>query len=298
MGLAARIASGADVPSTSDAPSDPDSATAEEVADDAEGAADEKTGQAAETTASLGAGVRGGASGADRREAPPKTEPPPEEEARSRAFLERMVADASVVVGFERAIGAYAWSSVIEVGTFRSDLSGTMANLGLVNTGTNSPEGALNPFAASRVAADFVVRSFTLGLAFGWAAASGDREDRVGGESRGVEVFPSGSALLFSPRLGYILTIEPRLAFWPRAGATFVSLSDDDGAIEQTVRYFAVTLEPGILFTPIPHVGVWMGPVLDIGIGGGGHYRDASGAQKLSASFSNLGGAVGGIAYW
>lgn len=55
-----------------------------------------------------------------------------------------------------------------------------------------------------------------------------------------------------------------------------------------------VTLDPQLVFTPVPHVGLTLGGVLDIGVSGG--YEDADGSQERDFKQSSYGVAGGLVA--
>ncbi len=103
------------------------------------------------------------------------------------------------------------------------------------------------PYSVPRLALDYFV---TDQLSFGLGAGLGVATD--GG---------TATAFSFNPRVGYAIVISPHVSFWPRAGFSYLHLSDG------TSQYFlAFTLEGQFVFTPVRHLGLLLGPTLDIGL--------------------------------
>jgi hypothetical protein len=203
-----------------------------------------------------------------------------------------------VVIAAERLFGAYAWraSTTFASGAqaSSSELHGSMVNVLVGNTATNSPDGVLNPFATPRIGGDLILPfGFTVGTSLGYLSVAGSREDRQPGSASTAATFPQGYAIFVSPRVGWIHSMTSWLGIWPRAGMTYVTLGDSQGADRTNVHYFTVTLDPSVVFVPFAHVAVVLGPVFDIGVGGGGETETSGVSQGLDASFSNLGAAVG-----
>ena len=77
-----------------------------------------------------------------------------------------------------------------------------------------------------------------------------------------------------APRVGYIVPIGSKFAFWPRGGFSFNDASHTSVQVGNTqinsgsATQFAFDLEPTFVFTPFAHVGVTAGGALDIPIAG------------------------------
>lgn len=115
-------------------------------------------------------------------------------------------------------------------------------------------------YGSPRVAGDyFVINRLSLGAALGYAHWSLTVPNGVGND-----VTTSGDSFTFAPRVGYLLTFNNIVGFWPRAGFTYRSFSAENASGHD----FAFTLEAPFVFTVIPHVVFWGGPTLDLGITG------------------------------
>lgn len=204
----------------------------------------------------------------------------------------------SVIIAAERLFGVYAWQASMTFApgaqASNSELHGTMVNVLVGNTSTNSPDGVLNPLATPRIGTDVILPfGFTAGASLGYLSVAGSREDRQPGSAPATTPFPDGHAFFVSPRVGWIHSLTNWLGIWPRGGMTYVTLGDSQGADHTNVHYLTVTLDPSVVFVPFSHVAVVIGPIFDIGVGGGGETVANGSAQDLDASFSNLGASVG-----
>lgn len=80
-----------------------------------------------------------------------------------------------------------------------------------------------------------------------------------------------------SPRVGFIVPFDPRFALWLRGGLTYlnenqpgVPSTDTPGqnTPDQTEWHLAIGGEAQLVFTPLDHVGVTLGPTIEWGIAG------------------------------
>lgn len=134
-----------------------------------------------------------------------------------------------------------------------------------------------------RLAADVTVtRRLTLGtsIAFAFGLSGDHTEERTPTagptttrESRG----PRSTLIGFAPRFGYVIPIGSKLAFWPRAGLGFYSVSSKSEetsnlGVTATTRItdtlFSLDLDPQLVWLPIPHVLVTAGPLVDVPLDG------------------------------
>src|SRR5439155_17371307 len=94
---------------------------------------------------------------------------------------------------------------------------------------------------------------------------------------------PDVSAFVLSPRLGVVVTLGPKVALWLRGGVTYFqttvesttttrpATSGDPTITRQSkaeTSGTAATLDAQLVIVPVDHVGITLGPVLDIGLGG------------------------------
>jgi hypothetical protein len=95
--------------------------------------------------------------------------------------------------------------------------------------------------------------------------------------------YPDTSVFLLNPRLGVVLQAAPHVAFWLRGGITYyhstsespVTTFNPQTGMEvngptstTTTDGTALSIDPEIVFIPFDHVGLTIGPVIDVGLGG------------------------------
>jgi hypothetical protein len=86
---------------------------------------------------------------------------------------------------------------------------------------------------------------------------------------------------------------------WPRGGLTFWSDSRDnnrDNLGDFDSHEFALTLEFQLVFIPLEHVGITVGPVLDFGFAG--EIDDPGQGPDPDLHTTNFGIAVAGMFGW
>jgi hypothetical protein len=135
-----------------------------------------------------------------------------------------------------------------------------------------------NPFSIPRVGFDYVFGSgFSIGGSLGYMVTSGKSEDTDSDGTSRTQDRPTVDILLFAPRLGMFIGATPKLGIWLRGGITRLAMSAErerdtiDGATIQTTQTLTLvdlTLDPQLVFSPLPHVGITVGPTLDIGLSG------------------------------
>jgi len=132
----------------------------------------------------------------------------------------------------------------------------------------SSPMGASGPdnvpwagYGSPRVAGDyFIIDRLSLGAALGYAHVSLTNPAGLGNQ----ENTRSGHVITFAPRVGYAIAFNDLVGFWPRAGFTYRSYSVEN----VSAHNLAFTLEAPFTFNVLPHVVVWGGPTLDVGVSG------------------------------
>jgi hypothetical protein len=161
--------------------------------------------------------------------------------------------------------------------------SGTAINLlwgGDTRVGTgNTPGGTPNApvYSMPRVGLDYLIISgLTIGAAVGYLHRGGSRETTLNNVTMSVDT-PSVNGLLLYPRVGYIFDFTPLFSVWARGGFTYYWLKSDETTTQgNTIRErkisndgLALTLDPELVITPIPHFGFTVGPMFDIPMTGG-----------------------------
>jgi hypothetical protein len=189
------------------------------------------------------------------------------------------------------------WNQQASVGSVEAEVAGTDVSF----LGTGSFDG--NPFSIPRVAFDGVfANGFTLGGSISYMVTSGERSspDEFGGTTK--RDTPTQSVFLLAPRLGMLFPASPKVGVWLRGGVTRVEAtgeaisSDGFGNIsssEFSVTYVDVTLDPQLVFTPVPHIGITLGAALDIGVTGSTDPSSTNGGTEPDMSASSYGVTAG-----
>ena len=148
-------------------------------------------------------------------------------------------------------------------------------------------------YSAPRLVVDYVVAPrFTIGSDVLASFTVGS--DAKGGEKPAVTLF--GAA----PHVGYLLAPNALVAFWLRAGVTYSSLTEANAAISTTHRQLSLSLAAHLVITPFPHLGVTMGPAMDVPISGTLVLRDraAGTSREAHASAFHVGFSAGLLVYF
>lgn len=134
-----------------------------------------------------------------------------------------------------------------------------------------------------RLALDFsVANHVTVGTSLAIAFGLGGRhvEERTpNGEPQTTRdnSAPGTTILGFAPRIGYVLTLGPRVALWGRAGFAFYSVKSSveqttnlgvTSTATQTDTIFSLDLDPQLVWSPFEHVILHVGPLVDIPLTG------------------------------
>lgn len=201
------------------------------------------------------------------------------------------------IVSGERLTGILTWNQKASVGTVEAEVAGTdVSFLGMGGFDRN-------PFSIPRVAFDGVfANGFTLGGSISYMVTSGERSspDEFGGTTK--RDTPTESIFLLAPRVGVLFPASPKVGVWLRGGVTRVegsgesTTTDGFGNVttrETSVTYVDVTLDPQLVFTPVPHVGITLGAALDIGVTGSTDPAQNSGGTEPDMSASSYGVTAG-----
>jgi hypothetical protein len=248
-----------------------------------------------------------------------------EEPEERPAPSEWRLAGPHFIVSAERLTGILAWSQTVtrEVDTFQSGgttqtqeatVSGTdVSLLGVGNFGDGNSFGGLgdNLFSTPRIAFDYVFKGgFSLGGSLGYMVRSGETEVPATNGSSGTttQERPTKDILVFSPRLGVFLEGTPKVGVWLRGGITrLVASSERDEVVqngslagtiktETTLSLWDVTLDPQLVLSPVPHVGITIGASLDIGVSGSIKETTGSASAENDVTASSYGVTAGLIA--
>jgi hypothetical protein len=209
--------------------------------------------------------------------ASPPPSPPPSPHRRGA------LTGARLIVGIERTVGFAFWRSTltaapppatgaIRISWDRETSSGHLTNV----LASGSTYGELSEVAAPslipRLAADgLLFGGFTVGGAVGYFSSVGNRN--VAGVPTVSAADPERAGVLVAPRVGYLLALRSDLTLWLRAGiayaSTTVNQSDETAAlITREVWHLQASLDPAVVFSPAPHLGILLNPFLDLGVGG------------------------------
>jgi len=203
-----------------------------------------------------------------------------------------------VVLGVGRLFGYYSWSAKYDLeesdGINPPEEKASGSGLGLLRPGVGTSGAGVtgNPYAVPYVGLDvFVLRGVSLGGAFGTASDSGDSDES-----------PETGATGLHARVGFATMVGSVVAIWPRLGLSFAWASTkaavvDDVRVETSVAYTDLTVEVLVVIVPVEHVGLTVGPVLDLPLSGGVEVASINKARG-DASYSNFGLAAGLVAYF
>jgi hypothetical protein len=142
----------------------------------------------------------------------------------------------------------------------------------------------VNVHTLPRVAFDFtIIPRLTLGgaVAFGFGLGGSNKfETLTPGNFKTATSrdAPTATAIGIAPRVGYIIPLGSLVAFWPRAGLGFYSVSrgnvilnnNPNNLITQstTDTIFSVDLDPQFAFVPTEHFFFHFGPLINIPLTG------------------------------
>lgn len=153
----------------------------------------------------------------------------------------------------------------------------------------------VNVHTLPRVAVDFtIIPKLTLGvaLAFGFGLG-GSREVETlagGGKLTTKSDAPTVTAIGLAPRVGYIIPLSEHLAFWPRGGFGFYSVSrrEDDVERNRTTTtgdtFFSLDLDPQLAIVPTEHFFFHVGPLVNIPLSGSRSIEQSEGPNTQTIS--------------
>ncbi|HQP34393.1 MAG TPA: hypothetical protein PLI95_04425 [Polyangiaceae bacterium] len=127
-------------------------------------------------------------------------------------------------------------------------------------------------YQVPRLAFDYGLgNGLTVGGNLGYISQSGSSQMKKPSEGEEVDL-PKTSGFLIAPRVGYALELAEGIYIWPRAGITYYSTKTtiEAGAAknEDTLSGFGLNVEGMLLWSPVPHFGLTIGPVFDYTLSG------------------------------
>jgi hypothetical protein len=257
---------------------------------------------------------------ADRRRArvlvaePTEDEPeaPEEAEVAPSPVASFHLAGPHFLLSVERITNLLSWSvtQTEEVTDFNSEFGAAATTLELERSGTDvsflgSGGASTNVFSIPRVAFDGMFgNGFTLGGSLSYMVVSGKHEISTGGANKRGLDDGSASIFVFAPRIGVMIPASPFVGVWLRGGVSRISISRDvhpfDGqsgqqlasTVTSTLTLVDITLDPQLVLSPVPHVGITLGALLDIGVSGTAEVSGSTTTQDVKASSY---GVTGGL---
>ena len=126
--------------------------------------------------------------------------------------------------------------------------------------GASGIEAAAAPYSIPRIGFDyFAGRGLSLGLGAEFALISGGSDTTIVG---------------LNPRLGYVVRVSDGFSLWPRAGVSYVRLSNT-----QSAYLLAASLEVQAVVTPFQNFGFMVAPTVDVGLSATGSTLTQVGLQ-------------------
>ncbi len=174
-----------------------------------------------------------------------------------------------------------------------------------------NPGASTSPYLIPRVGIDYtVIDGLTVGGSLGFYTHSTSSKQEGGGQSREVDG-PSLTALMFAPRVGYILQFGDNMGLWLRGGITYYNVSSESesdaaggtGTVktETSTSGLALSLDPAFVITPVKHFGFFAGAMIDFGLSGTAKSEQSSGgattSQEVDQKFNNFGINFGLLGY-
>lgn len=245
-----------------------------------------------------------------------------EEEAKHRVEVERpkprfrdwRLVGPHFLVSAERVTNLLGWSATEQVPTVDNSGFPSSSTVELETAGADvsfmSSGRSLNPFSVPRLAFDgMFANGLTLGGSISFVVASSEHQQQTfsnfNGSARTVTIEdPTVTTFVFAPRIGVMIQAAPVLGIWLRGGISRLSTSSESRAFDfetgeqltttttSTVTLINATLDPQLVFAPVPHVGLTVGPVLDIGLSG--TFERSDDAQERDFKQSSY-GVTGGL---
>jgi hypothetical protein len=212
------------------------------------------------------------------------------------------------ILSAERLMGLNFWSVRTQQDPSPTDptptdttTSGTNGSL-LFGPNFTGDLGSVSPYMTPRLAFDFLpIESLTIGGSIGFAS-TGSETERLG---QPTDDNGTITAFALTPRVGYILPLADWVYFWPRLGVTYFNVSATNAPTPPTpqvttsINGFAINIEPGFVFSPVPHFGISVMPVADIPLAGSSTQDpDPTPEPETRIRIRNIGAVVGILGYF
>lgn len=192
------------------------------------------------------------------------------------------------IVSAERLFGiAYAKATEVDGATTTTDSRTAIALL----CPPIGPGGLSSPHHIPRIALDVdVMGGFTIGGAVGFVSSSGTTKTETAAtgtspSSSSERDAASATTFLLSPRLGYAVSLSSLFTFWPRVSVSYYDISVSApgtiatgnasgtgttvvGTVERNFNGIGLGIEPALVLTPLPHVGLVFAPAIDFPLSG------------------------------
>ncbi len=183
--------------------------------------------------------------------------------------------DRGFVISAERLFGLHLHVASTDYANGSGTATSTTFMTNFLWANATAADQGLNLYAMPHVGLHGVLGpGLTVGGSVGFFSHTGEFEQDAGDVEGASVDLPSQFGFAFAPRFGGILPVSRVLAFWPRGGLTLhnVSTTIPGSSVteEFTMNEFGIALsfDPMLVFTPVPHVGLLLGPTVDIGLSG------------------------------
>jgi hypothetical protein len=187
---------------------------------------------------------------------------------------------------------AYTSASVTQDGNDIVTQNSSSISLLYGREGAGADASTFNPHTIPRVAFDFtIIRGLTLGgaliVAFG---LGGSTEVPTGAPGQTLRTdSPTTTVFGFGPRVGYIIPIGEVLAFWPRGGFSFYSVSTVEDIRQggqpaertTTNSLLSLDLDPQFMVVPLQHFFFTAGPLVTVPFTGGSTLEQPQGGNTV-----------------
>jgi hypothetical protein len=210
--------------------------------------------------------------------ADPEEDEREEEEPEPRRMPSWRLGGQHFVLSAERLSSVLTWSQSIKQEISNGSFPSSTATLEAETAGTDVGflgAGAFdrNPFSIPRVGFDGIfANGFTLGGSLSYIVSSAETTQPDGINSSTKRELATQSIFLLSPRVGVLIPTSAQVGIWLRGGITRLNLSSEPGAgssnSESSVTFWDLSLDPQLVISPVPHIGITIGAALDIGIAG------------------------------
>jgi len=202
--------------------------------------------------------------------------------------------NAKFILAGERLFGVSVLSGSVSVGGVSQSGSVTMVNLLASNPGVDiAGFRGVNPYTMPMLTFHGVVAGgLTIGGGVGYTSTTGSHEEITPTGGTITIDAPTRTAIAVAPRIGYLASFSPTFGIWAKGGITYHTQTTeypDDGS-EESINGVAVSIDPMLVFTPLPHVGIVFGPTLDLGVSG---TIAETGIVDRDITLSNFGAAAG-----